>query len=259
MIDLKERAGKAMNVPSQLGDPQPDPKVTLGALAFASDLGRHLWHLKYGQDQARPMLRRATALLADRLREPGKFNRSKFTGLTKSEHAKVRQGERVKRARVDIIERLAERAIMEWIDDLCPHCNGRGTLSANDQPRYVYEQCGKCKGARETSVAERIPFAARSDGRGPMVFRTYSRCSECAGFGHIRVRVLPGDGGNQICRVCSGSGHRQPNASGRAVALGVTLSLYRTHWQVRFDAVISLLESIDSGANETMRQQLRAK
>lgn len=38
MIDLMERAGIAMSVRGQFTDPIADPKVTLGALAFANDL-----------------------------------------------------------------------------------------------------------------------------------------------------------------------------------------------------------------------------
>lgn len=37
MIDLMERAGIAMSVRGQFTDPIADPKVTLGALAFAND------------------------------------------------------------------------------------------------------------------------------------------------------------------------------------------------------------------------------
>ncbi|WP_334017764.1 phage tail sheath C-terminal domain-containing protein [Burkholderia gladioli] len=52
MIDLKERAGIAMSVRGQFTEPIADPKVTLGALAFANDLGRMLVRIQAGHKWA---------------------------------------------------------------------------------------------------------------------------------------------------------------------------------------------------------------
>ncbi|MEJ0003450.1 MAG: hypothetical protein WDN30_07720 [Pararobbsia sp.] len=78
MIDTKELAGVAMNARCQLSDSQPDPQVTLGALAFADDLGRLLWRMKYGQVIRRDVVARATVLLALCIRQDERFKRGKF-------------------------------------------------------------------------------------------------------------------------------------------------------------------------------------
>ncbi|NVE21989.1 hypothetical protein [Burkholderia glumae] len=57
MIDVIERAGVAMNARGQFSDSTADPKVTLGALAFANELGRLLVRIKAGQ-QATPAMRK---------------------------------------------------------------------------------------------------------------------------------------------------------------------------------------------------------
>ncbi|BEH25106.1 hypothetical protein GTC050_23580 [Burkholderia pseudomallei] len=78
MMDLMERAGIAMSVRGQFTDPIADPKVTLGALAFANDLGRSLFRIKAGQQVTRESIRHATLLLAQMIRTSGRFKRSRF-------------------------------------------------------------------------------------------------------------------------------------------------------------------------------------
>ncbi|VVD76527.1 hypothetical protein PEP31012_00871 [Pandoraea eparura] len=149
-IDYKEQAGIAMNARTQLADAVSDRQVTLGALAFADELGAILWHMKYGQDVKRAGLRRATLLLASRVRSAGKFKRSKFTGFSTSDKRNARLGADVERASADIIERFAVRIITEWVADLCPTCHGRRWIPRASTPRVagaVPLQCPTCAGA----------------------------------------------------------------------------------------------------------------
>ncbi|WP_244126473.1 phage tail protein [Burkholderia gladioli] len=118
MIDLKERAGIAMSVRGQFTEPIADPKVTLGALAFANDLGRMLVRIKAAQQAKPETIRRATLLLAQMMRTSGRFKRGKFSGLKRDERREQRAGGVVERVQVDVIERFALRLIDEWVSKL---------------------------------------------------------------------------------------------------------------------------------------------
>jgi hypothetical protein len=259
IIDLKEQAGVAMNVRGQFSDPIADPKVTLGALAFANDLGRLLWRMKYGQDVKRASLNRATLLLAKRAREPGRFDRSKFTGVTRaSEKAAALAGRKVERSVSDIVERFARQAIIEWIADLCIACDGRGVSGRGKEVTLQRVVCPSCSGAGRVCRDEYcIPFAARFDGRGPMVFREFERCSQCRGIGGIDIKVASKNTGRQICSVCRGTGRRVEEHAARARALGVSLEQYHAHWKPHFHAVHALLDALDGAANDTVRRRVQ--
>jgi hypothetical protein len=260
MIDLKEQAGVAMNVRGQFSDPIADPQVTLGALAFANDLGRLLWRMKYGQDVKRAGLNRATLLLAKRVREPGKFDRSKFTGVTRAaEKTAALTGKKVERLASDIVERFARQTIIEWIADVCVACEGRG-VSGRGKVGVTLQRvvCPTCAGSRRTCYDEyRIPFAARSNGRGPMVFREYERCVHCNGAGVIEVEVASKSAGRQICGECRGTGRRADDHAARARVLGVPLEQYHARWKPHFHAVHALLDALDGAANDTVRRRMQ--
>jgi hypothetical protein len=264
-IDLKEQAGIAMNVRGQLSDPIGDVQVTLGALAFANDLGRLLWRMKYGQDfrlrdsEGRTAMHRATLLLASSIRVNGKFKRAKFTGVDRTSRATMLDriaGKPVQRETADIIERLAHRVLVEWIDDLCPRCDGRGTVGRAEIVATIDAVCPTCHGHRHVLVDEqRIPFAARTDGiGGPMVFREWERCAQCNGVGHVHMPAATKRTGRQICPDCQGTGRRAPDHAARAIALGIPMTQYRAHWQQFFHVVFALLDTIDAAAHDTVRQ-----
>ncbi|ACD15583.1 hypothetical protein [Paraburkholderia phytofirmans] len=259
MIDLKEQAGVAMNVRSQLGEPTGDPKVTLGALAFAAELGSLLWRMKYGQDVKRKGLRRATLLLANRVRWSGKFARGKFTGLDRKENRARRSGHEFERSHADIVERFAQRAIVEWVADRCPHCEGRGVFGRSGKPpsaKVIESECPTCHGERSVVVSEeRIPFA--HNGRAPMVFREYQRCDTCNGRGSIHKEQKPSRDGRQICPHCGGTARLAVDDAERALALGVSIELYRAQWERYFHMVFSMLDKVDGSAADTVRRQMR--
>lgn len=257
MIDLKEQAGIAMNIRGQFSDPIADPKVTLGALAFANDLGRALVRMKCGQDTGPEMVRRATLLLAQMIRLSGKFNRGKFTGMNSEAKRDQRAGRDAERSNVDIVERFALCLIIEWVDDRCERCDGRGVAGREQGPKPVAVVCPACFGKRVVCIAEeRVPFAARTDGRGPMVFRTLERCSTCSGRGNVLISPKRSEG-RQICPCCGGDGRRAVDEAARAKSLGVTLPVYRRHWAERFVAMLAVIDKVDGGVVDTMRQQLR--
>jgi hypothetical protein len=257
MIDLKEQAGVAMNVRGQFADPIVDPKVTLGALAFANDLGRALVRMKCGQDVRPEAVRRATLLLAQMIRRGGKFNRGKFTGIDAEAKRDRRAGENVERSNVDIIERFALRLIIEWVNDQCPRCVGRGVIGRTPKRQPVSTVCPDCKGARAVCVSEeRIPFAVSRSGRGPMVFREFEPCAKCLGRGVVLTMLKKSDS-RQICPCCGGDARPPVDESARAHALGVPLPVYRRHWASHFCTMLATLDKVDWQVVDTMRAQLR--
>lgn len=264
MIDLKEQAGIAMNVRGQLSDPIADPQVTLGALAFANELGRLLWRMKYGQDfrlrdsEGRTAMHRAMLLLADSIRTGGKFQRTKFTGLDRAAKRDRNAGKPVERTKVDVIERLAQRAILEWIEDQCPRCDGRGVVGRAPEAVTHATTCPSCNGTRNVCIGEhRIPFAARPDGMGPIVFREMERCVQCHGVGRVQAYSVEKRTGRQICPDCNGDGKRAPDHAARSIALGLSIRQYRAHWQQIFRVVFVMLDAIDADAHDTVRRFVR--
>ncbi|MBR7961408.1 hypothetical protein KDW41_13240 [Burkholderia vietnamiensis] len=264
MIDLKEQAGTAMNVQSQLNDQSIDGETTLAALAFASELGKLLWHMKYGQDVSyvhdvkRSTFRRAVLLLSHRIRTSRKFSRAKFTGLDHQQAHDKRRGLKVEVAKVDIVERFARRVIVEWCADICTDCDGHGVIgrSRRDDPTDRDVECPVCCGRRKVIVDEqRVPFA--HNGRSPMVLREYGQCPECDGVGKIRVSESGVRVGRQICKSCGGSGKAAIDEPARARALGVSLELYRSQWPRHFVAALSLLDSVDGGVSDTVRRKMQ--
>ncbi|CAN7398052.1 hypothetical protein [Paraburkholderia terricola] len=260
MIDLMERAGVAMNVRGQFSDPIADPKVTLGALAFANELGSALVRIKAGQQATPALVRRVTLLLAQMIRTSGRFKRSKYTGMTRTGLREYRGGQAVDRSNVDIIERFAQRLLLEWVDDQCAACDGRGVLGRGAGRGPVPEaiSCDCCGGRGSICISEEyVPFAARTDGRGPMAFREYERCTSCSGRGKVLVAPVETRAGRQICTRCAGSGRRQADEAGRAQALGISLSDCKRNWARRFHDMLALLDHVDGSVSDTMRRQLR--
>ncbi|KVC74672.1 hypothetical protein WI73_05720 [Burkholderia ubonensis] len=256
MIDLKERAGIAMSVRGQFTDPIADPKVTLGALAFANDLGRLLVRIKAAQQAKPEMIRRATLLLAQMMRTSGRFKRGKFSGLKRDERREQRGGNAVERANVDVIERFALRLLDEWVNDQCVMCDGRGVIRRSPELPQVTAGCLVCAGRGKVCVSEEsIPFYHGRN--GPLVFREYEGCGVCGGMGRVTLTPTGDVKGRHICSDCGGTGKRPIDDAARAQALGVTLKEYRRNWSWRFHDMLGLLDAVDGSVSDTMRRQLR--
>lgn len=237
MIDYKEQAGIAMNPRCQLADPTMDPKVTLGALAFADELGRLLCRMKAGQDINRATVKRATLLLSKKIRESAKFNRP--------------------RSSVELIERFAGRVIVEWIVDRCGECTGRGKRAMSVAAVVAPQACPVCRGEGRVCTDEMhlpsVPFECR-----PQVIREYARCGHCNG----RRLIYPKSDNRSavrtdLCPTCGGSGRAPVDHAARAKALGVTVEVYRRNWEGYFQGALAMLDHEDAGATEVMVRQMR--
>jgi hypothetical protein len=91
-----------------------------------------------------------------------------------------------------------------------------------------------------------------------MVFREYQRCDTCSGRGSLRIEQTSARDGRQICPHCSGTARLAADDAARALALGVSIDLYRTQWERYFHLVFSMLDQVDGNAADTVRRQVRA-
>lgn len=124
MTDLREDVALAGN-PTNLWTERRvrDGDVKLGALGMADALGALLWRLKYKGDAR--VTRRCIVLLAERLREDHRWQRT-VRGRGRTRGAAGKQ----EAVQADIIDRLAFRVLMEWVNDRCTTCHGRGSIGS---------------------------------------------------------------------------------------------------------------------------------
>lgn len=255
-IDYKEQAGIAMSARTQLADSVSDRQVTLGALAFADELGAILWRMKYGQDVKRAGMRRATLLLASKVRSSGKFNRARFTGIDKAAKRERNLGGDVERSTADVVERFARRVIVEWVADVCVTCSGRGKVAVSVSAVPSPTPCGTCGETGRVLVDETflpsVPLTRR------YYIREYERCPTC----HGRTRIYPDSRTREavrtdVCPSCSGTGRARVDHPARAHALGVSLDVYRRRWEARFHGMLAILDQIDARAGDVVSAQMR--
>lgn len=124
MADLREDVALAGN-PTNLWTERRvrDGDIKLAALGKADALGAMLWRLKYKGDAK--VTRRCIVLLASQLREDHRWQRT-VRGRGRTRGAAVKQ----EAVHADMIDRLAFRVLMEWVNDRCTTCHGRGSLGS---------------------------------------------------------------------------------------------------------------------------------
>lgn len=139
MADLREDVALAGN-PANLWTERRvrDGDVKLAALGKADRLGALLWRLKY-RGEAR-LARQCMVLLAAQLREDHRWQRtvrgrSRTRGATGGEEA----------VRADLIDRLAFRVLMEWVNDRCTTCHGRGSVGSIGSVVICPACAGSCR------------------------------------------------------------------------------------------------------------------
>lgn len=129
MSDLRKLIATALTS-SNLGASDTEERAIdrILALASADRLGSLLWRLRLANDPG--AFKPAVLVLSSRM---------------------VRQGEdRAMR------ERVAAAAILEWLDDLCRNCGGRGRLLPEKGTPVLTHVCTKCEGTgrhRHTDAA----------------------------------------------------------------------------------------------------------
>lgn len=242
MEDLREQIASAMNPRGQLADPVAQPQMKLGALAFADDLGRMLWRLKYGQDTTPQTVRRAALLLAKRARGMKRLRRG---------HRQSWRAAEADHGDGDLLDRLAARAIAEWVNDRCPSCAGRGRVGGGGIIRDRMD-CPTCLGARTVVWEERIPFAEPG-----LVLRWSERCDDCNGLGAIAAKGRLQRMG--MCRDCGGTGRARRSDADRAAALRLPLETYRRHWGEVLAGMLAVLDAFDGDTENVVSRQLRVR
>ena len=142
--DLRELVARAINArdlsPSFLRETSVD---RIGALAFADPLGAALWALKWAGDPR--AYERALALLL----------------------------QRTKRVCGDVgmRGRLCRAALLEWLDDICRNCLGRGLLTAT--PTAPVRVCHVCQGTGRRGINE--AWRAKQLGIDVTAYRKWER------------------------------------------------------------------------------------
>jgi len=135
---IAERYGTAVNAGSLEHSDGESHADRLGAMAFVRDrLATLLWRLKYGGDHTQ--LKPAHAVLVHRFVAERRMSR-------------------------DIAGRVCARVILEWMEDRCKACKGRGMLGVSRQgdETGTARVCPSCQG----TARRRVNQAARCEAIG---------------------------------------------------------------------------------------------
>ena len=134
MSDLRRLLAVALQSADLSSNPNEENAIDrVLALATADRLGSLLWRLRWVNDAA--SFKPASLVLARRFQQSH------------------RRGQPLSR---DIVHRLADRVLVEWLDDVCRACMGRGHRVAKDAPIALHS-CTVCNGTgrRRHSDADR--------------------------------------------------------------------------------------------------------
>jgi len=128
MSDLRKLVASAILGTDLSDDPnQETPLDRIAAFAFSDRLGNLLWRLRWAND--RHSFAPAVFLLSSRMRVHGELRSMR--------------------------EKVAQCALMEWLNDVCVPCQGRGKLVPKDTPIATHS-CTVCNGtgkARHSDAA----------------------------------------------------------------------------------------------------------
>lgn len=180
MSDLRKLLASALAGSDLSEDPTGEsPLDRVRALAFSDRLGSHLWRLKWAHDAG--AYRPAAALLAKRLR---------------------RQHEPR-----EMVERVAEAALREWLDELCPTCGGRGHAVIEGTPT-AGRTCVPCNGTglRRYRDADRMRATGLTREQYPRWEARFARAHSAISAADRRAW---GDVAAQLERIAGVAGVRQ--------------------------------------------------
>jgi hypothetical protein len=104
--------------------------------------------------------------------------------------------------------------------------------------------CVKCAPVRE-ALGARLNFC-----HWPLA--DCSPCDACLGKGSIVETLFA-----EVPHLCNGAGREPVNEGRRAVALGVSLDIYRRRWASRFEWLHAVLEQADARTEEQFARRLR--
>lgn len=143
MADVRKLLAVALQATDLSDNPNEETNLDrILALAHADQLGGLLWRLRLANDAK--SFRPAVAVLVKRMRR--------------------------KAEPLPMLEKIASCAIMEWLDDLCRTCGGRGNIVPKDSPVATHA-CTVCEG---TGRRRHTDFArGRALGLGPDVARKW--------------------------------------------------------------------------------------
>lgn len=137
--------------------------------------------------------------------------------------------------------RLARRCVVLLADKL--EADGRWVRSSRSRgpgARGTEKRVG-----RDATLLQRLAFRVISEW-------VSDQCTECHGRGTVgalgHVRTCPG---------CKGTRREPAQHLVRARDLGVTMEVYRAHWEWRIGKLLVELESLDEAVRSTLRAELK--
>ena len=158
MADVRKLLATALQSTDLSDNPNEETALDrILAMAHADALGSLLWRLRLANDAR--SFKPAVFLLMKRMRR--------------------------KAEPLPMLEKIASAAIMEWLDDLCRTCGGRGNIVPKDSPVATHA-CTVCEG---TGRRRHTDFArGRALGLGPDVARKWE-----ARFAMAHSRIAAAD------------------------------------------------------------------
>jgi hypothetical protein len=261
MIESREQVAVAVNARVGSADSVGALDVQIGALARVDPLGALMVRLKYGRERRTSSFKQAVFLLARRERAS-----SHFKGESAKWKAESRGGHRGRSGPMlpDIIERFAKAVLVEWVDDRCESCHGRGRCGASVTRVLEVEECKRCSGrGMVTSGFERRPFCPWPHGLARsaalprnfvalpstelvtdmLTIKIQDTCPACKGFRKVQRPAVRQAA--RCCEVCGGSGKKRFTAVHRSRAIGVSVVQYEALWHGRYDAALRMLNALD--------------
>lgn len=248
MANLREATAVSMDATNLGGrmDGGESHADRIGALAMSDRLAALLWHLKYNND--RKSFKPAWMLLSSRVHARAKFKRWHGAGK-------------------DVIDRMCQQVVKEWLADFCMECKGSGIIGGSvtntNTQRKVCQICtGEgflITGGKKSPLEYDAPFSHLAPQQGYCNLsggEVRHKCRACSGMGYTLYEPKHRVGKLSACPSCKGQPRiRKPSLQDRVLAIGITSDAYRL-WEKRFDQAMDMILVADRKCNVTMNIQL---
>lgn len=211
------------------------PVDLLHAFGMAPALGQLAWRARWNRERTDRVMVAGGRFLTDALMER--------RGYRKRNGARARAPE--------IFKAIGRAAFFEWSEQDCPVCGGSQVRGDGKAERWVWRECGRCRGTGRIP-ATGIPWDLRT--RHPRIWHNLSRpcavqeavgkrlrAEGCGGVG--RVRTLDSAQQQRLtCGNCHGTGRASWGDFQRARYLGVDLELYRKRWASIYELALEIMD-----------------
>jgi len=234
MINLRETLGVAVNTGSLSVDEDNERAADrVAALGFTEELGSLLWRAKYGgQRHYREVVSGADGLPA-------------LARITLRLEHWLRKREQRWQKRGELLPRLVQLALADWLNDKCAACMGRGMLGVERAAlQSVRLRCPHCAGRGHT---------LRTTERG---HRLETVCVRCCGNRSISALQEIDREKPRPCPACNGLGLAVLTPAMWAVLLGVSTDEWLKTWEKPQLRLREYLNAVDRRTHARIKAQL---